>query len=384
MESISIQNKRVCISRYGDLSKLNIQTPNEQRIVDQLKTVDIVTYQLSCLKQTGSCNFLGVINIHFCEEDQTYYLVDGQHRMSAIKLLFNEHAHDPEFFVELVNVQTRDELKQNYNIINKNTPLPEFPDMIDKNIPENASVYFQNKYPDVWSLSSRAHRPMIFFNFFQETLGIILEHIPNTTDSKLIEYIEQYNDDVLSKLPFTSFQGVTEKMWCKAKEYGFYYGLFAYCSNDKFGYGWSKRMIEHYTNTKLVGTKITRKQKIPKKVKDDSWDLHIGSSVGEAYCIVCNTTKINSKSFDAGHVVSEHNGGNTDINNIMPICHSCNLSMSTVNMDIYINTNYPNNVLNFNKRKYTLTTAPIEAQANKQKSNTKKFLSLFSSSDKKN
>jgi len=356
MNNIQIENKTISIFKYSDLMKLDIQTPNEQRIIDQHKVADIVGYHLIFLKKHGVCNFLGVINIHYCKEDGQYYLVDGQHRVASLRQLFQVHAHDVEFFIEVVMVDTREELKHNYNVINKNTPLPEFPETINKNIPESVALYFQNKYPTVWSQSARPHRPQIFFNFFQETIGIIVEHMPDVSSNKLIEYMEQYNTDVLSTLPFTTFPNVSENMWIKAKEYGLYYGLFAYCTNDKYGYGWSKRIIEHYTNTKLKGAKIRKKQTIPVSVKNGSWDKYVGAHIGEALCIVCNMTKINSKCFDAGHIVSEHNGGSVTLENILPICHQCNLSMSTMNMNEYVNKYYPKNIDNFAKRKYTSTT----------------------------
>ena len=352
MDHIQIDNRTISIFKYSDLLKLDVYIPNEQRIIDQNKVNDIVGYQMEFLKQHGICNFLGVVNIHYCKEDGNYYLVDGQHRVASLRQLFHVHAHDISFFVEVVMVDTREELKHNYNIINKNTPLPEFPETINKSIPEAVALHFHHKYPTVWSQSARPHRPQIFFNFFQETIGIIVEHMPDITSNKLIEYMEQYNTDVLSTLPFTSFQGITEKMWIRAKEVGLYYGLFAYCTNDKYGYGWSKRIIEHYTNTKLKGTRIKKKQTIPASVKNGSWDKYVGAHIGEALCIVCNMNKINSKCFDAGHIVSEHNGGSVTLDNILPICHPCNLSMGTTNMDDYVAKHYPNNDTNFKNRTY--------------------------------
>lgn len=352
MDRIVINNRTIQICKYSELLKLDIHTPNEQRLIDQNKVDEIIAYQMEFIKQRGFSNFLGVVNIHFCKEENQYYLVDGQHRVASLRQLFHVHAHDIDFVTEIVTVDTREELKHNYNIINKNTPLPEFPETINKNIPEAVALHFHHKYPLIWSQSARPHRPFIFFNFFQETIGIIVEHMPNISSSKLIEYMEHYNTDVLSKLPFTSFQGVSEKMWMKAKEYGFYYGLFAYCTNDKYGYGWSKRIIEHYTNTKLKGGKIKKKQSIPASIKNGSWDKYIGSHIGEALCIVCSTNKINSKCFDAGHIISEHNGGKINLDNILPICHPCNLSMSTMNMDEFILKHYTENNDNFINRKY--------------------------------
>ena len=41
-------------------------------------------------------------------------------------------------------------------------------------------------------------------------------------------------------------------------------------------------------------------------------------------------------SFHCGHIISEANGGEIKLDNLRPICHSCNSSMGTVNMDEFI------------------------------------------------
>ena len=107
-----------------------------------------------------------------------------------------------------------------------------------------------------------------------------------------------------------------------------------------------------YTGEKIKRVKRKEKKKIPKKVKNDAWDRYIGTSVGEANCIVCFQTKINSKSFDAGHIISEKNGGLINIDNILPICSGCNKSMGVENMEKYIKEHYPNNYNNFLKKDY--------------------------------
>jgi 5-methylcytosine-specific restriction endonuclease McrA len=40
--------------------------------------------------------------------------------------------------------------------------------------------------------------------------------------------------------------------------------------------------------------------------------------------------------FECGHVISEFNGGTNKLNNLKPICVSCNSSMGTQNMDEFI------------------------------------------------
>ena len=58
--------------------------------------------------------------------------------------------------------------------------------------------------------------------------------------------------------------------------------------------------------------------------------------------------------FEAGHIISEKDGGNLSLDNLLPICSGCNRSMSSKNLNEWINEFYPENVERFNKRKYRL------------------------------
>ena len=65
------------------------------------------------------------------------------------------------------------------------------------------------------------------------------------------------------------------------------------------------------------------------------WDTYIGSSIGESNCFCCEHQKIRQIEFHCGHVIAEKNGGETNIDNLRPICAQCNLSMGTMNMNDY-------------------------------------------------
>jgi hypothetical protein len=354
VDKLEILNRRIEIYKSSELIKMHINKPNEQRIINNNKVNEIIEYQLNYLKKYKHTNFLGVINIHYCNENSEYYLVDGQHRYTAIKELLHKYSHDIDICIEIVKVNTKDELKENYKLINKNTPLPEFPKTIDKNIPEKAAQYFQEKYPHMWSKNSRARRPHIYFNFFQETLAIITNEISIIDNAnKLINIIEEYNTLLSTHHPDDIVKTYSVKMYDTAKKWDFYLGLFTHSSNDDYGYYWARNIITYHTGKKIKKNKIqTSKQNIPKKVKNDSWDKYIGNKYGEALCIVCRVTSINAKDFEAGHIISEKNGGLINIDNILPICSQCNKSMGSKNMDEYIKNNYPKNYENFKKRSY--------------------------------
>jgi len=339
---------------FSKLLDMTIHKPNTQRIVNRSKVKEIVDYQLKHIKDKKNVNFLGVINIHFLEQTKEYYLVDGQHRYFAITDLYNKYSHDLEVVVEVVNVSKKEQLVENYNLINKNTPLPDFSEEIDKSIPEKTTIHFQEKYPDVWSDREKARRPNVKFNSFQETLGCVTKQLQGDIDSsaKLIKEVEKINSE-LSLWDQKEFKNVSEGMYRKAKKINFFLGLLSYPAktDDGYdGYEWGKMIVEKNKTPPRIPRK--RKTPIPRKVKNDSWDIYVGKECGEAYCLVCDMTKINSKNFQAGHIVSEKHGGKVSIDNILPVCGPCNQSMGPLNMREYVMKNYPSNLHRFDKRVY--------------------------------
>ena len=79
-----------------------------------------------------------------------------------------------------------------------------------------------------------------------------------------------------------------------------------------------------------------KKKYIPLVVKRKVWDKWIGRSIGTHLCLCCKLTEISQMSFHCGHVISEKNGGNVCVDNLRPICQSCNSSMGSKNMDEFI------------------------------------------------
>lgn len=349
-------NKHIKPVLISHLLKWNIQIPNLQRIVDKKKVEEIVKYQLDYIRKNRYHNFLGTLNIQYLRPSNSYYLIDGQHRYEAMKKLFHDFSHDYEYYIEKVDIEDEKQLKENYELINKNTPLPELEANFNKNIVEKTCNYFQETYPQIWSKTSRARRPLIFFNYFQESLAFIQVHLRDkiTNPGDLIDIIELKNQE-LSKWETENFPSINDRMLSKAHEYNFFLGLYQHISNEEYGYEWVKDIIKQYTGKDIQKRKKRpRKQQIPKKVKSDAWDKYIGEDIAVAKCIVCCHTTINAKDFEAGHIISEKNGGPVNIDNILPICSACNRSMAAMDMNEYIKEKYPSNFEDFSKRYYKI------------------------------
>lgn len=76
----------------------------------------------------------------------------------------------------------------------------------------------------------------------------------------------------------------------------------------------------------IFGATQYKKKKIPTALRQQAWIKQFG--LPEYKCPVswCQN-KITPFSFDAGHNIPESKGGKTSIENIIPLCRSCNLGM---------------------------------------------------------
>lgn len=370
----------------NELIKTNeIIIPQFQRIINNNKIKEIVDYQLSYKQKYNCFNFLGTLI--FCKlQDKTnnstiYYLIDGQHRYEAMKILVQNYYHEFQVYIQKIPVINIEEMRHHYSIINKNTPLPELSYEIidkDKQILQHVYDYFQEKYPkDIWSYKLRTHRPRMYVNAFQETIMYIynnLKHIIHKS-SILIEIIEDYNN-VLSQRTIDSFIKVSPSMFETAQKWNFYLGLYSYKHEQDYCFDWAKQIVEYKTGTKIKNnSKPRKKRNISKSLSDAVWVKYMGQDRARAYCLICNNNIISrfsgNNKFHCGHIQSEANGGSINIENLLPICSTCNTSMGTTHMDDYVKSQFPNNWLDYNNRNYKIPNSNNELiQVNKNKKNS--------------
>jgi hypothetical protein len=70
-----------------------------------------------------------------------------------------------------------------------------------------------------------------------------------------------------------------------------------------------------------------RKKVISKKLREEVWLKHFGKTFSAKCPVQWCTREISVFSFEAGHNIPESKGGNTTIDNLIPICGDCNRSM---------------------------------------------------------
>lgn len=140
------------------------------------------------------------------------------------------------------------------------------------------------------------------------------EEEDNNIKLSLVEQLEKQKQEIEQKLKEESAKLEEEKRRVEEEE--------------------QKKLKEEEDRKKEEEKKESKKKKqsIPKNVRTIIWNHYIGEDIIKHKCLCCKKVTISNTNFEVGHVLSEKNGGTHEINNLRPICFSCNHSMGAENM----------------------------------------------------
>jgi 5-methylcytosine-specific restriction endonuclease McrA len=98
---------------------------------------------------------------------------------------------------------------------------------------------------------------------------------------------------------------------------------------------------------------------IPKRLKEEVWLKYMGNKQ-EGKCFCCQTRTISTFDFEAGHVTSRKNGGQPVLENLRPICRSCNSSMGDKNLEDFKSEHFPSTGKRASSKKKKSTVNEID------------------------
>lgn len=316
------------INKYNYLFK----NPPFQTDIDENKIIDMITsYKKNptyfAFKNTIVC---GVI----CKNDNiTLYLLDGQHRLKMIEELVKEDIND-YLYICYYHIKTNEEMKELFKSINKDShkinnyiSLDEFNESLYDLTKEYLKTKYSLYFPERKSQINRRHSltefldllvQKLYFQKFTNIESIINDiEMKNKKFNKLIDYQEYYLEN--------------PEMFYKDEQLCVKNGFIISLKNNNFiDFLVDETVIPDHTFKNL-------KKSIPPKLRIQVWRKEFNDE-DIAYCPFyrCeNIIRIGVNGFHCGHVISEFNGGQTNIDNLRPICSDCNCKMATMNWSEY-------------------------------------------------
>lgn len=314
--------------KIKNLIQLDFKKPNIQR--------DIIPERIEHLKNIFKKCFEPLVPLYICVLDNSYYIIDGQHRFEVFKTM-KEHYND-KVPVCFIKVDDYKEIEDNFFIINDRMPLSEMwlqPYEIKHIIVETYN-YFLEHYPKMFRLKKKRSicRPYIDKELFGKQLTIIFE------DENKVMDIKTPNDLINKILALNShYSGLQPEQFP---------AIPPTCNNDLINRlrSWSDNLhlglvpdwhlhLIHGVPEDMTNTQ----QSLPKTQLFKLWKNYYGNCA-ETKCYVCNINDISLLNCHAGHIIARALGGKTTMDNIIPICAPCNLDMGTTNLYDYKNKNY--------------------------------------------
>lgn len=323
----------------------NIILPEWQRENYNDKINDIINFQIKTYEKTNKFMFINNIVIDYCIDDDNFYLIDGQHRYKAAIELAKKY-NKINIWFEFILSNNLSEVKEHFELINKHTLQPEKISDITKKI----FNYYQNNYKKIFKSDVKTtKKPYILSNIFISAISYLIDELNKKynkqhTFDEIITIINNKNI-ICSKYTLNDWKKIKdlknlESIIDIADKNKFYLGIYTQ-SKKEYTYKWIQEILEYHEVKQII--QPIKKQKIPPMKKQEIWEYWKGN-VNKAKCHCCRISIIYSTSYHCGHIIAESEGGTTDIDNLRPICQSCNSSMNNTNMIKYMNDNYRENL----------------------------------------
>ena len=183
--------------------------------------------------------------------------------------MYNLGYKNENVFIEITIVKDNEELKHNYELINKNTPLPEFSFDIPCEIFNETLQLFKDKYNkyynEIFLNNVKCRRPKISRNKFEEAMEFLVNKLNITSPKKLFTIIDNENTNI-SKWNSQNFPKINtltnpDKTLNICKEYYFFLGMFLYNGED-YVFDWVKNIIYNETGENIVPKKKKKRKEI--------------------------------------------------------------------------------------------------------------------------
>jgi hypothetical protein len=319
----SAQRGKIIKITFKELAQIidTIAIPDIQNDLQEDKILEMITAY-----KTNPSHFITkclIVIVEFTIGDsKEYYLIDGQHRANMCVRL---HAlgHNEVLLCALISVASRAEFNLMFEELNKDSIKCRYPrlSIFEKEQYEifKKALHFKCNgiAPKSSSDQNRLYTISEVVVLLQKLCIDINElFIKEAEFYDKVSYLELSNNSTTCKFSITEIKSIKAGSCILIKRNNF----IEWIMNPQKGI-----VPKHFFNNR---------KKISASLKKTVWQKYFETSL-EGQCQFHGCTNrlmldvINS--WHCGHIISVHNGGTNDINNIKPLCPSCNYAMSSNN-----------------------------------------------------
>jgi len=319
---------------YNDPKINNIIKPDYQGSLDEDRVNNMIT---EYLKNPLYLKFKDKIIIGNLND--TWYCVDGQHRLEMINRLYSEYnITDDDVNFCWFRCNNEDCMKQLFMSLNYDSTKNKYyieSDAFDQIKICEFTKLLKNSYKTYFASKKSETGKKYTIEEFRDKLAE-LNYFKNNVFSnakEILDYIKSENDKyyLLNRYDVT-IQNDNLNIYYKDEQKCILDKIIFSLKNTNFLKWLQDKNELPYHPPKTLKDKILPYKK--KKV----WEKTFGE-FETATCPIsfCNTILNNgkNKNWDCGHIISEFNKGATEPHNLRPICKKCNSSMGSKNWSIY-------------------------------------------------
>lgn len=311
----------------------NFQRPDDKSHIDEIYDSIMALIKTGLEPQLTGCLITVVLK-------DTYYLLDGNHRLHAYWRVYEDCKHDLRVYVQEIHVDTLQQAEDLFKQTNNSLPVAKMPDGVKRSSVNSIAKYFYTKYAATIGkrkplfVSTNANRPRVSRVKFEEMLAQVSEAVLGSgpkggtgetsgtcglDEQKIITTIDEYIAS-LNRKNYTWFKRNTNDTRARLEK----------MLGTADGLGCRLGMVRLGEVIKLFNVApiaiFQRKDSIPIALKTKVWNIYCGQNTRISKCPFCED-EIRLERFHCAHDVAEADGGQAGIDNLYPCCATCNLSM---------------------------------------------------------
>ena len=278
-----------------------------------------------------ACSIITIAHL-IVGDKEDYYLVDGQHRVQMLL----ELEENKTVLVARINVRTKEEINMLFKSINADSAkchINDYPIFAEQMYVELKEL-LQRKYDFLPKASSERHRLYCPSEFIDKIIKTNINTSISISDDpkSIFDFIRLRESKFFKQFDYISKYHQNKDSF-KEKE-------IVCIENKSCMFMKRNNFFEWLVNPNIEPYHEFRKRlAIPKALQNKVWEKEF-NAMTNGNCPIYNCTNILDKkvsnSWQCGHIISVMNGGETNLDNLRPICTPCNKNMGGMNWDIYV------------------------------------------------